>query len=292
MPDLTNSDEGFLGDSWKSGKGQHRTTVVPLRKQPKDGYYFQDNELIDLYASIIGPFATAVYGALCRNTYGKPTVKYSVRDLARTIGMSATIAARSIEVLENVGLIERLPTSGNQKSVCQLFDLKALALFHGATRERKSAPLQLPTSIADRLKARVKTIRQRQQGKEKQCALPSGKDVGIASRSRFNPLFSVSQRDASVSHLMNHCSSRDTQTGTHLLQEELRNKEVPTPTPTPIDRGQVEKDNDLPVEDEPGSAAAMGADQIHGSHERDRQPSFRHQPTSSSTPCQRCSRLG
>jgi hypothetical protein len=235
------------------------TTGIPLRKQPKDGYYWQDNELIDLYASIIGPFATIVYGALCRNAYGEPTVRYSVRDLASRTGMSATIAARSIEVLETAGLIKRLPTRGNQKSVCQLFDVKALASSHGATRERKSAPLKFPTSTVDWLNAQLNTIRRRQQGKDKQRVLSSAKrNAAIAARSGFSSLFSVSQRDASVSPAKSKRPTRETQTGSSPIQEERRIEECPTPTPTPTptpnegsDDGEAQKNEDIPGEDEP-----------------------------------------
>jgi hypothetical protein len=238
--------------------GADRAAAVPLRKFPKDEFYAQDNELIDLYGSIIGPFAGFVYAALCRNAYGKPTVEYSVRELARVTGMSAPAAARSIKILETIGFLKRLPTSGNRKSQCQLFDLKALAISHGATRLHKSARLAFPPLSFERLNAQVKTVRRGQQGKGKARALSTGKEnAEIASWSEFHTLLSVSQRDATVSHLVHQRSTRETQTGTHLLREERRIEESPTPTPTPTGHGDAQQDKDSPSEDEPDRLRRM-----------------------------------
>jgi hypothetical protein len=221
---------------------------MPLRKLHKEGFYFQDNEFTDIYSPIVGPFAAMIYEKLCRNSYGNPTVEYSVRDLAR--GMSHASAARAIEILETVGLIKRRPTSGNRKSVCQLFDVKALAESHGAMRQRKSASLELPTPMFDRLQSQVRTVRHRQQGRTKaRAALTGKKNVEIAERSGFHALFSVSQRDTIVSHLIRQRSTGETQTGTHLIREKGRNKEVPSPTPSHC--SEADKDKDPPDEDEP-----------------------------------------
>ncbi|MGA2632603.1 MAG: hypothetical protein ABSF16_00035 [Terracidiphilus sp.] len=232
---MTNSANGMGADSSGSLASQplraDNAPSIPLRKLHKDGYYFQDNEFTDVYSPIVGPFAAMIYERLCRNSYGNPTIEFSVRDLAR--GMSHASAARAIQILEIVGLIKRLPTSGNRKSVCQLFDVKALAESHGAMRLRKSAPLELPTPVFDRLKSQVRAVRQRQQGKTKARADLTGKrNVEISVQSGLHSLFSVSQRDASVSPAIRQRSTRETQTGTHLLTEERRTENVLSPTPS------------------------------------------------------------
>jgi hypothetical protein len=251
---LNNSANGLGADSSVSVASQSESAdnvhSIPFRTLHKEGFYFQENEFTDIYSPIVGPFAAMIYERLCRNSYGNPRVEYSVRDLAR--GMSPASAARAIQVLGIVGLTERLPTSGNRKSACQLFDVKALAESHGAMRPRKSAPFELPALTVDRLKAQVKAVRQSQQGKTKARAISCGKrNVEIAAPSGFHSLFSVSQRDASVSHLIRKRATRETQSGTHLLQEERRIEEIPTPTPTPNGSGKAEEDKDSPDEDEP-----------------------------------------
>jgi hypothetical protein len=225
------------GDKKASGfsqpEGATNAVSIPLRKLPREEYYVQDNELTDIYAPIIGPFAAMIYGVLCRKSYGSPVVEHSVRELASTTGMSPTAVARSIELLVTVGLIERVVASGNRKSVCRLFDVKALALSQGAKRERKSAHFELPASIVDGLRTQVRSVRRRQQGKAKTEAISSGKrNVEIATRTGFHSLFSVSQRDATVSELVRQRPSRETQIGIHLIQEERRKEKSLSPTPS------------------------------------------------------------
>ena len=221
---------------------------IPLRRRPVDEFYIQENEFADIYAPIVGPFAAMIYDALCRNSYGKTSVEYSVRGLAR--GMSTASAARAIQILEAVGLIKRLSTSGNRKSICQLFDVKALAKSHGAIRPRKSAHFELPEPTRERLKTQVRAIREWQQGKIRTRVITSGKEnVEIAEQSGFHSLFSVSQRDATVSHLLRQRVSRETQMGTHLIQKEERIERIPPPTPA--HSAQAQKGKDFPDEDEP-----------------------------------------
>jgi hypothetical protein len=60
-----------------------------------------------------------------------------------------------------------------------------------------------------------------------------------------------SKRDASVSPEIRQRSTRETQTGSHLIQQEIKNERSPTPTSTPSDNGNAQKDKDSPDEDEP-----------------------------------------
>jgi hypothetical protein len=166
--------------------------------------------------------------------------------------MSPTSVARAIQILDLVGLIKRLPTSGNRKSTCQLFDVKALAESHGAMRPRGSSHFELPEPTRERLEAQVRAIRQCQQAKPKARVLNSGKmNAEIVTLSGFQSHFSVSQRDATVSHLIRQRATRETQTESHLIQQEGRIEEGPTPTPTPSESGAAQKDKDSPDEDEP-----------------------------------------
>lgn len=264
--DLTNPANGIRGDLSAPGASHSETAdnapSIPFRKLHKDGYYFQENEFTDIYSPIVGPFATMVYSVLCRNSYGNSTVEYSARDLAQ--GISVASAARAIPILEIVGLIKRLPTSGNRKSACQLFDVKALAESHGAMRQRKSAHFELPAPTVNLLKAQVKTVRQSQQGKTRARAISTGKlNVEIAAQCGPHSLFSVCRRDASVSHLIRQRAFRETQTGTHLLQEERRIEEVPSPNPPAHDE-EAQETKDSPDEDEPHVLLKWARDRFNG----------------------------
>jgi hypothetical protein len=79
--------------------------------------------------------------------------------------------------------------------------------------------------------------------------LTGKRNAEIASQSGFHSLFSVSQRDANVSHLLRPRATRETQTGTHLLLEEGRIEEVPSPTPSHGFEANEAKDS--PDEDGP-----------------------------------------
>lgn len=268
MTEAANKTGGELsgpGSPLKPGEAHGISPTIPLRRKPDGEFYLQENEFTDIYSPLVGPYAAVIYSALCRKSYGRTDVEHSVRDLANAAGMSPTTAARALQTLQTVGLIRLSPTSGNLKSVCQLLDVKALAASHGAKRERKGAPFALPQSLVDRLKSDLNVLRRNQQGKSKATAFLQGKqNVEIVSRSGFHSLFSVSQRDASVSHLIRQRVTRETQEGTHLIREEVRNEEVPTPTPTPSESNAAPKDKDSADEDEPGGLLKLARAKFTG----------------------------
>lgn len=223
----------------------------PQRTKPRGEFYLTDNEVVDIFSPIIGPHAGTIYTALVRNSYCKSQVEYSVRDMAKSTGMSSATAARARQILEKVGLIRVLPTSGNRKSVCELIDVKALANSLGARYDRKARAWTLPQSAADALRADIEALRRDQQRKPRSVPIVrKSPDVEIASKTGFHSLSSIAQRDASVSHLIRQRSTRETQTRTHLLrEEEERMKTILSPTPS--QDGEMWKSKDLSNEDGP-----------------------------------------
>ncbi len=89
----------------------------------------------------------------------------------------------------------------------------------------------------------------------RRSARRSGKDSRGKARGKGerriacgNLLFTVSQRNARVSLTTRQSSTRETQTGNHLLKEERIER---SPSPTPSHDGEAQKNKDSPDEEEP-----------------------------------------
>jgi DNA-binding transcriptional regulator YhcF (GntR family) len=88
-------------------------------RQP--GYYWADNEIIDEYAAKIGPYALAVYHALCRHADKHGQSFPAIPTLAKNLKMSPRKAHDALKTLQAHGLIEieeRTKESGVRTSNC------------------------------------------------------------------------------------------------------------------------------------------------------------------------------
>jgi hypothetical protein len=134
---------------------------------------------------------------------------------------------------------------GNKKSECDLLDSRAAALRLGAKYNARTTVFSFPLDVAQRLRSEVFALREKQQGKK--CK----KDLPGIPKSCESLTLRVSHRNAGVSPERRQRSTKETQMGTHLLREERRNEEIPTPTPPPADHGDAQQDKDSPGEDDP-----------------------------------------
>jgi DNA-binding transcriptional ArsR family regulator len=145
---------------------EYRGPEIPARGKLAGSFFRQQNELCDLFQPIIGLTAVAVYTNLARRAYGDdPTVKYSLRDLARDMGISHPTVSRAIATLEYLGMIRLCKRGGNIQSEAELVDLKRLAEHMGARYDGRAASFVLPQESMRRLKAQVEVLRATQQGK-------------------------------------------------------------------------------------------------------------------------------
>ena len=103
--------------------GQLKKTAPRTVRTP--GHAWQENELYDVFLPIVGPYAALVWNTMTRLSYGAD-VEASLRELALRTVISKDTVARSIAVLEAVGMIEVLAVSKYR-----LIDLKVLVLDLG-----------------------------------------------------------------------------------------------------------------------------------------------------------------
>ena len=212
---------------------QHDEDIpIPLRGAPIEGWRWQDNEVSIVFQPIIGPAATALYCHLTGKGFGAP-FKYTLRGLAEETGRGRATIWRAMSVLERIGMVRLRTGGGSQPSECSLVDLKKLAARLGASQDKKRASYVLAPCRVEELKSQIAALRNSMEVKH-----PTGNESQSVSgeklaRSGIASLFLLgSKRDASVSPERRQRSTRETQTGTHLLQEEGRNEKVPSPTPS------------------------------------------------------------
>jgi len=185
------------------------------------------HELFDLYVPIMGADCFAVYAYFVRRRHSDPTLRHDIRSIAPSCDMSASTVSRALEVLEHLQMVKLTRFGGSRDSECQLSDSWTVATRLGATFDSNSQSYRFPAQVSERLKAEVCAIRERQQGKanrktRKPGAIPCG-----------NLRLSASQRNTSVSRETRQRSTRETQTGTHLIQKEERIERTPSPNPPP-----------------------------------------------------------
>ena len=198
--------------------------------------FFQiGGEVSDVFLPLMGAECFTVYSHLKRMEYKNPMLKHTVRMLAEATALGIATVSRSLEVLELLGLAKITRFGGSKQSECQLSDSWVVANRLGATYDKRTHSYTLPPEVAQRSKAEVNALREKQQGKT-----PQSTSRG-APRTCGNRLFSVSQRNASVSQARRQRSTRETQTGTHLIREKARTKETPIPTLTPNNCGNAQQ---------------------------------------------------
>jgi hypothetical protein len=206
--------------------------------------FFQiGGEVSDVFLPLMGAACLTVYSHLKRMEYKNPKLKHTVRKLADATALGIATVSRSLEILEHLGLAKLIRFGGSKESECQLLDSWVVANRLGATYDKRTHSYTLPPEVAQRLKAEVNALREKQQGRMPQST-PRG-----TPRTCGNRLFSVSQRNASVSQTRRQRSTRETQTGSPLIRKERRTEEGPSPTPS--HKRKVQKTKDSPDEDEP-----------------------------------------
>lgn len=82
-----------------------------IRDNRKKGWFWTDNELIDLYARHFGVHATAVYLCLCRHANNETQECFpSINMISEKLGISKSSVVRSLFILEKYDLISVLRT--------------------------------------------------------------------------------------------------------------------------------------------------------------------------------------
>jgi hypothetical protein len=216
---------------------------IPPQGEVKAPFFLIGNEVFDVFLPIMGADCFTLYAHFERSVYRDPKLKHSIRDLAEVTGLGATTILRSLEILEHLRLVKLTRFGGSRDSECQLLNSWFVAERLGAKYDCRTLSYSLPSEVAQSLNAEVEALREKQQGK------PLQRLVGSAHPECGNPPLRVSQRNASDSPAIRQRRTRETQTGSHLIRKEERNKEVPTPTPS--HRCEAEKSKDSPDEDGP-----------------------------------------
>jgi predicted transcriptional regulator len=190
--------------------------------------------LSDVFQPNMRPADFAVYAVLARRANFTANANNSMRELAKAANVSTATALRSIEMLEHLGLVTRTRRGGSQANEYDLVNALEAATKLGAVYHKRTVSYSLSTENIKRLQDSIRELERNQRNARSATKGPSGVSPVIHQRFRENQ-----QRATS-----------ETQTGSHLIQEERRSEEVPTPTP-PQDDGAQTNPKGLPDEDEP-----------------------------------------
>jgi len=218
---------------------------IPPRGKPKSPYCWLGNELVDVFLPIMGADCLAIYAYFARREFSDPKLKHSVREVADATKLGITTVSRSLEILEHLGLIKLTRFGGCKGSECQLLDSREVAARLGAEYHSRTLSFSLAPDVAYRLNTELETLRDKQQRKLSRTA----------SRNCGNRRRAVSRRNASVSSGIHQRSTRETPAGFHLLLEERRIENIPSPTPS-HDR-KAENTKTFPDDDEAGQDAVL-----------------------------------
>jgi len=80
---------------------------IDIKDGRKPGWYWADNEIIDVYGAQMKPGGLAIYHAMCRHANEQGECFPSHGLLARETGMSVTTAKKYIKLLRKLELIEK-----------------------------------------------------------------------------------------------------------------------------------------------------------------------------------------
>jgi hypothetical protein len=127
-------------------------------------------------------------------------------------------------------------------------DLKELCRHLGGARKKQAASYILPESTFEQMRARIQLLRIEQSGKG-----GTKREQGRQSKARKgggNLFPAVSQRNTSVPQVKHHCFARETQAPPHLLPQNTKHANCPTPNP-PTHDGEAQKSKNDPDREEP-----------------------------------------
>lgn len=213
--------------------GPVNAAVVPMRAaNPNKGFFWLDNELVDLFQPLIGADASAVYNALVREYHAGATLKVTTRALAKAAKCCAATVSRSIEILSYIGMIRVRHGGGNQPNAYDLFDLKALARHLGATSNRRGTAFTFPAHVRAQLRREIAALKAKQSGKHPASSKESSTLPAIAVMVSDGLLPCVSHGNTDASGEKHQRVTRETQNGPHLLLQNTRLKDSLYPTLT------------------------------------------------------------
>ncbi len=77
-----------------------------MRGRPKPGFWWADNEIIDVYGAQIGATAVAVYSVLARFAGDQGECHPAIPTIAGKLGLADNTVKKALRTLEGAGLIE------------------------------------------------------------------------------------------------------------------------------------------------------------------------------------------
>jgi hypothetical protein len=166
-------------------------------------------------------------------------------------------------ILEQIGMVRIRKAGGCQPSECSLVDLKKLAAHLGASKSKKLASYVLAPGRAKELKSQIAALRTSMEVKHRTANEPRSASGGKLAHPGATDLFLLdSKRDAIGSQKRRQHSTRETQMGTHLIREERRIENAPSPTPS-LER-EPSTPKSLSSEDEKQEPPKWACDSFNG----------------------------
>jgi hypothetical protein len=130
-----------------------------LSVAPVAGYLQISNTVIDGILGRLNPYEQSVYLRLYRLSQGhrRDTCTVSYETLAQRTCMSRRHVIRAVEKLESLGLIQRLPTSGRERSAGNLYRIPEVPIAkQGASDSQSPGDLQAPSDYLAHMKEDMK----------------------------------------------------------------------------------------------------------------------------------------
>jgi hypothetical protein len=228
--------------------------VSSLRNERKPCHFWVDNEVADCYQAIVGADAIWVYCRIARYANGAWIVspklrgtsdaRVGLREMAEWCGKSVDTVARSLEVLELVGLLRSERGGARSKGRYALADVKDLVIREGGQYDREIGGYRLPDERVAQLKEQVRAMRLKLARKSQLTIVeceeaelpPRGTTVAQSDRLEVEPADALTAgSDSSVRPERQNCASGAT--AINLLEEIKTSRETTPPTPSPGGEG-------------------------------------------------------
>jgi hypothetical protein len=118
------------------------TEFPRLRDRRAGGWFYNENELVDIYMPRIGANGVAVYNILSRHSSEDTDVAFpKIGYMAERLGVSEKTVKRALKVLSDEQMIQRVPRFHNGRQLPNDYQLVSLKTGEGVTGDRVGGSL-------------------------------------------------------------------------------------------------------------------------------------------------------
>jgi len=130
---------------------------LKLRERPKSGWFYADNETIDILSKYLGPHALCVYMSLCRHADNYQRCFPGQKLMAKELGMGERTVRKAVKLLKEMHVIhcrkEKINKSANLHNVYYIADKTEWLVskaYHASAKGQKDTEIEAGEYKSDR----------------------------------------------------------------------------------------------------------------------------------------------